>query len=257
MTGSRRWTWWHAVLLVLGLTLAAGGAFLALVYVSLIGGVDELFGGEPPREDDPRVQSAQAEAAERLDASGRALGELTRRSMQSPAQVLGGGPVGPSCQQGQHNWKIDDDYDLSCRLTQVTVVAVEDRSRFHADTAALAAALEEEWGEDTFGLGRVLDEYWEPRHGSGQVEVPAPGTDGYSMEDLPPGRYTDAGEGSHTLEVGWAEPTSPAHQVTYAVEDVDLTTPDGRPVTPAELVRLIPGGGYAVVITESVEYFRE
>ena len=64
MSDRRRWKWWHVALLVLGLTMAAGGLFVAAVVVSFIGGVDELFRGDPPREGDPEVVAAR-QAADR------------------------------------------------------------------------------------------------------------------------------------------------------------------------------------------------
>ena len=259
MTGSRRWKWWHVALLVVGLGLAAGGAFLAFVYVSLIGGVDELFRGDPPREGDAQVVAAEKEAAQRLDSAVPELMRVTERSMRSDARLLGGGLVGPLCQVGQHNWKIDDDYDLVCDLYRVTVVGVADRSRFHADTAALDAVLRDRgWVDAGFGLERTLDEYWVPGHGSGRVRVPVPGSDGYSMEDLPSGRYRLGAEGrGHILEIAWAEPGSAPGRVTYHETRADLRLAEGGPTSARGMLAEIPPGGYAVVLTESIEYFRE
>lgn len=253
MTGTRRWKWWHVALLVVGLTLAAGGLFVAAVVVSFIGGVDELFRGDPPREGDPEVVAAR-QAADRDLVDERALAEPALASVSGGA-LLGGGRVQPTCRQGQHNWKIDDDYDLACQLTRLAVVAVPDGAAFRVDMGELhERLLASGWEERRaagggWGIPRVLEDYWDQRTGFGN---------GYSMADLPSASYERTVDGTREqLTVDWAVRTSPGHDVTYEEERAELASADGSPATVRELVAGIPPAGYAVVLGDTVEYFRE
>lgn len=79
-------------------------------------------GAAVPRPLRPRTRPARA----RRPAGRRCLGCGSRPG--------GRGQVEPPCTVGQHNWKIDDDYDLACDLYRVEVVAARGASihRGHA-----------------------------------------------------------------------------------------------------------------------------
>ena len=244
MTGSRRWKWWHVLLLVLGVGLAGLIAFVAAVYVSLIGGVDEIFRGDPPSEDDPQVVSAQQDAAGSLTESA---GPLVQHVLgtHSGARLVAQGLRRPRCTQGQHNWKVDDDFDLVCDLEHLSVVVVDDPA-FRDQTLALHdRLLADGWRDDGFSLVRVVTDYWD-----------SPPRAGYSVDDLPEGRYADSGR-VHRLRVDWVESDSGPDRIAYFPEEVDLRDMRGARVTPTEVVRMVPESGHAIVLAESTEYFRQ
>lgn len=257
-----RWLrrWWPLVLtLVLApvVALAVGAAVVVAVFS---GGVDELFRGDPPRQGDPEVVAARQEAAADLADELDAVGALARSVPSGSPVRLGGGLVDPGCRQGQHNWKIDDDYDLLCRLERVELFAVPGAARFRADMEALDEALRDAgWRSTTHSpLDRVLDDYWAGL----PAASPEPGTRpsgrvGHGVGDLPPARYIrTAGSWTYGLEVDWAERGSPDHTLTVREEQADLRDARGRRVRSRDLLREIPAQGYAVVLTGSVEYFR-
>jgi hypothetical protein len=258
--------WWQTLLLAVGGVLALFGLLVALLIASLVGAFESLLGGDdPPRPEDARVVAARERASGPLAADAERVTTVVGPALGPGAVTLGGGEVRPYCTQGQHNWKIDDDFDLICDLEHVQLVAVQDKGSFRADMAALDAALVADgWSPySQFGMGRVLEHYWDPY---GTTEPPEPGTrpsmpnypDGYSMDDLPDARYTkDVGGETRTLVVGWAERGSYSSLVTgYGVEAY-LRDATGKTTTPADLVAAVPADGYAVVVTVAVEYFHE
>jgi hypothetical protein len=258
--------WWQTLLLAVGGVLALFGLLVALVIASLVGAFESLLGGgDPPRPEDARVVAARERASEPLAQDVERVTTVAGPALGPGAATLGGGEVRPYCVEGQHNWKIDDDFDLICDLEHVELVAVRDKDSFRATMTALDAALVADgWSPySQFGMDRVLEDYWDPY---GTTEPPEPGTrpsmpnypDGYSMDDLPDARYTKdvAGE-TRTLVVGWAERRSPPAQVTVYDTEADLRDATGRTATPADLVAAVPADGYAVVVTVAVEYFHE
>jgi hypothetical protein len=260
----RRWRWWHTLLLLAVAPVVLFALWIGLVIVSLSGGFDDLFAGDPPRQGGPEVVAARNEAARELAAdSARLTAAVVVPALGAAAAPVGRGEVTPSCQEGQHNWKIDDDFDLACDLDRVEVVAVAQRGAFHADMVALDAALRADgWTSDLFGMHRVLVDYWDPY---GTTTPPQPGARpsmpnypaGYTMDDLPSARYTKTADGqTRTLVVGWAEPGSPPHVVTYFEDWSTFRDIDGGKLEPGAIIDAIPADGYAVVVTESVEYFR-
>jgi hypothetical protein len=81
-----------------------------------------------------------------------------------------------------------------------------------------------------------MTDYWDHRAGLGT---------GYSMDNLPTAGYARLVGGSRrTLAVRWAEKGSPSWAITYDDRD-DV----------ARVLDEIPSSGYALVLTESVEYF--
>ena len=267
----RRWRWWHTALVVVCTPLLVFGLWAALLYVSLAGGLDDLFAGDPPTPDDPDVVAARDATSRALAAdAARLTVAVVRPALGDDAAPAGRGEVRPPCAQGQHNWKIDDDYDLACDLSRIELVAVPGQDTFRTDMVALDAALRADGWVDhqAYGMGRVLTGYWDRRTEVGGPVSPAPGTipstpantwpGGYSMNDLPRAQYRKAVDGQHrVLLVSWAETGSPATDVTYYSDDATFHGPDGAVTTAAALVAAVPADGYAVVLTESVEYFRD
>lgn len=258
----RRWLgrWWPLVLTLVLAPFVALAVWAALVVVAFSGGVDELFRGDPPREDDPEVVAARQQASVDLAADTDAVADGTALpALPAGAARLGGGEVHPECWEGQHNWKIDDDYDLICHLERIEVFTVPQRDGFRADMVALDDELRAAgWTSTHSPMDSVLDDYGDDLAASSSRE---PGTgptarSGHSMDDLPQARYTrTSGAWSYGLVVGWAERGSPGHTITYRDERADLRDADGRAVHTGDLLRAVPQQGYAVVLTESVEYF--
>lgn len=258
----RRWLrrWWPLVLTLVLAPAVALVVWAAFVVVVFSGGVDELFRGDPPRPGDPEVVAARQEAAADLAAEGGEVLEGTvLPALPESAERLGGGEIHPECREGQHNWKIDDDYDLVCHLERVEVVAVPAAVGFRADMVTLDEALRAAgWKSTTHSpMDRVLDDYWDGL----AAPSPEPGTRpsgrvGYGVDNLPPARYTrTAGSWTYGLEVDWAERGSPGYTLTVREEQADLRDARGRRVRSGDLLREILPQGYAVVLTGSVEYF--
>ena len=107
---SRMPTWARALLVIGALGAVLCTAFVAWVFIAFSGGLDDVLDVRDPAPDDRRVVEARERSEERLAA------EL--------AGITGTEPSGASadCEEGQHNWKIDDPYDLLC--TQSTATAV-------------------------------------------------------------------------------------------------------------------------------------
>lgn len=216
--------WLRIVVLGLVAGLVAVGLMIGWVAVELSGGFDDVFSGPPPQPDDPEVVEAREEAAEVLTADARRLSAEVVVPALGEAEALSRSGSEPECQVGQHNWKIDDDFDLACDLVRVEVVATPKVSRFSTDMLALDAVLRDDgWApERSWGIRRVLADYGDLLGGPR-----------YGLDDLPEARYEKQADGRRrVLEVGWAEQGAGSF---------------GR----------VPPQGYAVVLTESVEYFRE
>jgi hypothetical protein len=207
---------------------------VGVIYASVMnGGLDHLFAGDKPKESDPQVVAAREKASAELEAEGAALPVPAGSEHLATVER-------PSCQEGQHNWKIDDPYDLSCTLARTQVVVVPTKADFRAQTLELDAALTQQGWEPSgfFGLRRVMTDYWDHRASFGT---------GYSVDNLPTAGYAKDVAGSRrTLAVRWAEKGSPSWAITYDDRD-DL----------AQVLESIPESGYALVLTESVEYFSE
>lgn len=122
----------------------------AAMYASISGGWDDAF--RPKKsETDSDVREARAKAepeqvqrTEQLMASVRAaLGPALRNADE--------GEPRSECHEGQHNWKIDDEYDVRCEY--VTKVAV----RLRAGGASRRVALHQ----------RLVRDGWSVEGGSG------------------------------------------------------------------------------------------
>ncbi len=238
------------IALVVGVPALVVVGFLAAIYISLSGGIDDLFRGDPPREGDPEVVDARQAAAADLAADDA----RTRPALRAvtAGRLVGGGSVHPACQVGQHNWKIDDDFDLLCRLTHLSVVGADSRAGFEDEMRELhEQLLAEGWqerrsGGKMRGLPMVIEDYWRELAGGD-----------YTPDRLPPASYErSVDDRVHALEVSWAERGSDTGRITYYDDAADLQHADGSPATTRQLLSTIPTGGYAVVLSETVEYFR-
>ncbi len=113
-TRQRVLTWF---LITLGIITLGIVALITFVVIQLGGGVKWVFTSAPNATDQRVVNANAAGNAERdrlvtdLQPAGARAG-LTRVTATTPN--LG-------CREGQHNWKINDDYDLECS-TNVTLV---------------------------------------------------------------------------------------------------------------------------------------
>ena len=152
----------------------------------------------------------------------------------------------PPCDEGFHDWKRDDPYDLLCDVQRVEVLVAPDTDAFREDMTALDRSLVDAgWSSDTaMSMDRVLGEYWDSLATA----------DTYSMADLPSARY--GADPEHSLEVTWVEPDSPTTRITYESR-VEAVTADGEPTTLDALIRTVPRGGYGVVVVVTTRYFED
>jgi hypothetical protein len=161
---------------------------LAALYASVSGGWDDAF--RPKKTESSReVRAARERALPRVDEYTNGL----------PGGF--GEPVS-ECDQGQHNWKIDDDYDVSCVLRTTAVVTGRERE--------LAADVRE-LHETLTRLG------WRPRFGDGLLEgsarrVPALGTREYLRDGV-------------VLKIAWGDAARPPRSAPDTrIEDGDYAT---------------------------------
>ncbi len=246
---------------VLVALLVAFGVFVLWLAASLSGGLDDMFSGGGPAPDAPEVVAAGNRAADSLESDGRRLGRVAVPALPAGAAVVGSTASAPDCRVGQHNFKIDDSFDLTCRRNHRTVVAVPSPAgSLPAGMAALDAQLRAAgWAsQQPMTMDRVLTEYWAPV--GGQERPDGTGTRRYGVGDLPPAGYirsggADGDPSTRTLSVSWLDTGSVETDLT-GYGDGTTVTRAGRPATAAEVLAAVPAGGYAVVLTESVEYFR-
>ncbi len=239
------WRWWHVL-------LAAVGAVAMFLVVTAVLAEVLLFrvlaglGPDRPEPDDPQVVAARDAAATRLTADADRLSVAVLAPALGPAaQRVGRGHVEPPCAVGQHNWKIDDDFDLACDLSRIEVVAAPRHETFIADMQALDRALRAE-GWSPSPVGSMADELED-------FEGDVTALSGTS--------YTRTVEGrERTLGIRWTAYGAPADSVSFYADDLDhaeLWTAGGDGAHVSYLLEAIPRDGYAVVATEGVEYFRE
>jgi hypothetical protein len=115
-----RWSRW--LLGVAGIVTLLLSALALLLAASMSGGFDNLLDFRKPDADDRRVVRAGEAALEELAEDGAALAASMAQAEPSLGSALGG--TGATvCDVGQHNWKIDDDYDLRCTARHVVAFA--------------------------------------------------------------------------------------------------------------------------------------
>jgi hypothetical protein len=243
---------WLKVLLwtgaAVGALVAAGLLWLAAV---LSGGFDDLLSGPGPSPDDRRVVDARqrSEAALQVQSS-----ELTAAVAADGPELLSG--TAGSCREGQHNWKIDDPFDLVCSQVHVTAVPMGSLGTFREQALAthdrlLAAGWQPDGGPTTGELAErssiawVVGEYWDHRATFYD--------DGYDPSDLPTAGYVRE---DLALSVQWLTPSSTRLDV-YPADGLVLTGGDGHRVAPEAASGLLPDGHHAAVLVLRQEYFHE
>jgi hypothetical protein len=239
------WRWWHV------LVVAAGAVAMFLLVTAVLAEVLLLrvladLGPDRPQPDDAQVVAARDAAASRLTADAdRLTAAVVIPALGPAAQRVGRGQVEPPCAVGQHNWKIDDDFDLACDLSRVEVVAAPRRETFTADMQALDEALRAEgWTPSPVGtMAEELQDF------EGDVLA------------LSGSSYTRTVAGSErTLAIRWTAYGASPDSVSYYADDpehAELRTAGGERAHVSYLLEAIPPDGYAVVATEGVEYFRQ
>lgn len=242
---ARTWRWWHVLL------AAVGAVAMFLVVTAVLGGVLLLrvlseLGPDRPEEDDPPVVAARDAAARQLTADAdRLTAALVQPALGPGAVPVGRGEVRPPCTVGQHNWKIDDDFDLACDLYRIEVVAAPRRETFTADMRTLDQALRAE-GWSPSPVGTMADELED-------FEGDVTALSGTSYSRTVEGR-------ERTLGIRWTAYGAPPHSVSSYADDPDhaeLRTAGGERAHVSYLLEAIPAEGYAVVAVEGVEYFRQ
>lgn len=268
---SRRRRWIIAIITVLVLfPLVSAGVFAVWMWVAFSGGLDNALSFNPPRPGDRKVIAAEEKASGPFRQGVRDDTDRVVLPAIPGSAAMGSAELPSSCIEGQHDWKRDDPYDLVCDLTQIEAVSVSDRVGFRADMVGLDAALQEAgWLPGNYAsMDKVLTQYWdelaEPWRpgattpGTLTTATVTPGADPYSMDNLPGADYTRIVDGlRYRLSIDWAEQGSDEYALGYGLDGVKFRTPADADLAPRELLKEIPAGGYAVVLTHSVEYFHE
>jgi hypothetical protein len=237
----RRWPLWARLLLwtagVVTALLGAAALWLAAVFS---GGLDNLLSLPGPSEDEARVVRAQQQAEAALRSDSDTLLRVVAPALGSVPLATGSGST---CHEGQHNWKIDDPYDLQCHQMHVAVVPGGDVAGFRATALSLHAQLVADGWEPGDGYGAssvedVLVEYWDLRVLEGRASPAA----------LPGGSYSRDGR---ELTVDWVAASSSHYGWPV------LATSDGRDVPSTEVNRLVEPGTWAAALVLRTEYFYE
>lgn len=238
---------------LLGFVLIVGFGVL-LLWVDLSGGWDDAFRFDRPEEGDPEVVEAQEAVQGPFVESSRArTDEVVVPSLGVGVMARGSGVVRPRCLVGQHNYKVDDDFDLNCELHAIEVVAMADRADFRTDMEALDVALtadgwqpSQEW---SMPMERVLGDYWDDDYAH-SAERP--------VDRLPSAQYERVVAGvAERLEVNWFRRGNDPNAITYYEERGEFHTGDGEPTSPRGLMATVSDGGYGVVLTTTVVFFHE
>lgn len=149
--------WLRILLWSLVLTAGIFAAGLLWLVVVFSGGLDDLLDVRQPSPDDRRVVEARERSEQRLAEELEAITGTAPSAADS------------ECVEGQHNWKIDDPYDLLC--TQSTGGTLRLGARGHEDEAALLRLHDrlvadgwqysghEAGQEDRSSLARMVPEY--------------------------------------------------------------------------------------------------
>lgn len=232
---THRWPAWARWLLgVGGVVVVLSLAFALWLAASFSGGLDDLLDFRHPSADDGRVVRAGESAVRELE---RTVPEtVVALTLAVPAL----GPViatttATACHEGQHNFKIDDPYDLSCTARHVSALAPPYATARDQIAALHAALLADRWTTEGVGPRQVLT----TGLGAGRVEghLASYRRDG---DRLVVTAATQGGYGEFELT------QLPAFR-----------TPDGREVPGDQLTRTVPVGGYTLLIDVGRVYFEE
>ena len=237
-----------AALLMTGVLLAAGLLWLAAVFS---GGLDDLLSAGRPEEGDARVVEVRERTRAALDEDRATLiDDVVEPTLGVGAVVATGG--GGHCAVGQHNWKIDDPYDLSCTELSAAVV-VGDEALFRHQVLALHQRLvaagwsppDGQAGADRSSLAARVRDSWDVRGSFGR--------EGYGPADLPSAEYARNGQ---ALRVEWMGPEGDS-ALAFRWFEVELRTPDGRRVSNDGAASLVPSGGWGAALVLEDTSFEE
>ena len=245
---------WKVVILVLAGVVVLFLIYAGLAFASLVGAFDSLR-GDPPREGDPEVVAARQESAAALQQEASLVTQsAVLPGLPQGSALLAQGQVAPPCQEGQHNWKINDSYDLACSQSRREVVAVPEQSSFRADMVRLDESLRGAGWQPAFQpIPDVLTGYWDPL--AGEAGMGGTPDHVYTMADLPSAGYTRIQGGkTRTLAVSWVERNSRGTDLTSYVSSSEYFV-SGKQVAPGAVIDAVPAKGYAVVVSVSEDYF--
>lgn len=193
-------------------------------------------------EDDPVVRTAVAEAAVEVRAARTDVVDVLYGA-GSIATVIATADD-EACAEGQHNWKIDDPYDVTCTATSSVIVELPDGAGLD-ELQRLHRMLTEEAGAvavfPSEGLAAIAAEYG---HGIGRWDD-RPGLDGdpvpYGIEHFPGASYRRDG-----LEVGIGF-TGPNDRWRHRHGTAWLA-PDGTEIASSTLVESLQPDRVAVIV---------
>ena len=162
----RRLRWWKVLLLALAGLLVLFLIYAGLAVASLVGAFDSLR-GDPPREGDPEVVAARQESAAALQQEAALVTQSAVLPGLPPGSaLLAQGEVVPPCHEGQHNWKINDDFDLACSQARREVVTVPTGRRSAPTWCGSTRSLRAQgWRPSFQPIPDVLTGYWDPLAG--------------------------------------------------------------------------------------------
>jgi hypothetical protein len=152
--------------------------------------------------------------------------------------------AGDWCEEGQHNWKVDDDYDLLCTVDR-TVLLLGDEAQAGSQLASLEGWLDRAGYRPSYqgaGIGPRLD------------------TDGFVSDDElgTGGMYAAVDREGWRIDVRLLAADSPAYRMPRSGDPRSRLRVDGSPVDeryPGS--GLVSRGEYGVWLTLVVESFRD
>ena len=158
----RRSIWLKVALaLVIGIPVALF-CFVFAVYVSLSGGLDDVFSRGGPVETDKQVVQARDRALPDLQVEVTALGSAVSPALTGGGDILGVATVS-RCDVGQHNFKVDDSYDLSCEGT-ASDLRTMNVDTFRAQALAVDKVLQAQgWQPVDLSMTNLMTQYWDQR----------------------------------------------------------------------------------------------
>ena len=245
VSGRRRIPAWARVLAwaVGTVVVLVAGAVVWLIAM-FAGGLDDLF-GDPRSPDDPAV----VEAYERTRPINSSALDRTVSGLDGalgPVEPLGAAH-GERCRQGQHNWKIDDSFDLWCSVTDSRLVAVNTLPTFRADMLALDEHLTSQgWAGDSFDIPYVLGSYWDHRE-----EIATANPEWSYPHEMPSASYA---RGEEQLTIDWAVHGRAGGPYEATEQWIDVS---GDRAALEALAGRIPEGGYGLTVTMTRDYFYE
>lgn len=213
------------VLALVGVVALGIIGFGAFVWITLSGGVDDALPRRRPTERSAEVVRARAEAAQSTKAAVAAIvdgpvREALGAALRQPP-TLGPPVTKDECTEGQHNFQVDDTYDLRCAM-QATAIAVATRDGFRDQMLRLherlgAAGWHATPPED--GIPEAVLEYWDENNG------PFPGSpsqdDMYTPVDLPMEQYRRTDDGTVRLQVQWTDRSDRFRPESAAIAEND------------------------------------